>query len=199
MTGFLTPVLLASSSEYRKKQLSQLNIAFESAAPNCNETPLPGEHPRDLAMRLSRAKAQSMTAAHPGHIIIGSDQTAGVEDQTLGKPLSSEKAIEQLRLCRGQTATFYSGLCVLDTTQDKELTAVIETLVSFRHLTDSQIIAYIEKDKPLYCAGSFKCESLGISLFEKIESEDPSALIGLPLIRLTHFLMQLGVDVLTSR
>ncbi|VUD56579.1 Maf-like protein YceF [Thalassocella blandensis] len=196
MSGNTTPILLASSSEYRKKQLFQLGLPFESASPHCDERALAGETPKDLALRLSREKAHSLASEYPSHIIIGSDQTAACNGVLLGKPLTEDNAIAQLAMCRGQTVEFFSGICALNTSTGRELADTIRTSVKFRNLSDAQIRAYIQREQPLYCAGSFKCESLGISLFESINSEDPSALIGLPLIRLNHFLIDFGIDVL---
>lgn len=196
MTINVAQIVLASSSSYRKKQLSQLGLTFRDQAPNCDESPLIGESAQHLAQRLSREKAHSLAHNYPQHIIIGSDQTAECSGEILGKALSEEKAIEQLQLCNGKLVTFFSGIAVLNSNSGKLLEETVATHVHFRQLTHAQIEYYVRFDNPIYCAGSFKCESLGIALFSKIESEDPSALIGLPLIKLSEMLTAVGVDVL---
>ncbi len=191
-------IVLASSSQFRKKQLEQLNLPFISISPKVDETPLSNEIPRDLALRLSKEKALSLQQEYHNHVIIGADQTAEIEGQTLGKPLTLENAVKQLRLCQGKEVIFYSGVCVLDSAKNKVTVDTVETRVRFRDLSTQQIQHYVTTDQPLYCAGSFKCESLGISLFSKIESIDPSALVGLPLIRLNQMLFDAGIDVLSN-
>lgn len=198
MTTNVAQIILASSSSYRKKQLEQLGLAFCVQAPNCDESPLIGESAQHLAQRLSREKAHSLAHDYPQHIIIGGDQTAECRGEILGKPITEEKAIEQLHACNGKLVTFYSGVAILDSHSGELIEETVATHVHFRQLTHAQIEYYVKVDQPIYCAGSFKCESLGIALFSKIESDDPSALIGLPLIKLSEMLGVMGVDVLQS-
>ena len=200
-------IVLASSSIYRQKQLAQLGIHFSSASPDINENTHHGETPRDLAIRLSKQKAETIaerlthekTQIEHHHLIIGSDQTAEVGSQLLGKPLSYDNAINQLKLCSGQSVTFYSGLAVLDTKTQQTHAEAITTEVQFRVLNDKDIHSYIKIDNPIYCAGSFKCESLGISLFDYIRSDDPSALVGLPLIALNKLLLKFNFNILENQ
>lgn len=196
MTEKSSSLVLASTSEYRKQQLQQLRIPFTACAPSCDETPQNGESADELAQRLSLAKARSLKQGYSSHLIIGGDQTAQCKGRILGKPLSKEKALEQLLWCSASQVTFYSGLALVNSATHHEQVATIKTHVHFRTLNEQQIQRYIELDNPLYCAGSFKCEGLGISLFEKIESDDPSALIGLPLIALCNMLKEENFDVL---
>ncbi|WP_188151206.1 Maf family protein [Teredinibacter waterburyi] len=199
-------IILASSSPYRKLQLEQLGISFSCEPADIDETPRPNETCGVLAQRLSRDKALEI-AKRPEHancIIIGSDQTAECDGMQLSKPGTTDRAIAQLCHSQGKEVTFHTGLCVLrtpelqthDDANTQMLCDVIQTRVRFRALTLWQIHRYIELENPLDCAGSFKCEGLGISLFESICSDDPSALIGLPLIALNLFLFQLGLDLL---
>lgn len=206
-TPFPPKIVLASSSIYRQKQLAQFGIPFSSVSPDINESAYHGETPRDLAMRLSTQKAatvaerfvhdKNLTEHH--HLIIGSDQTAEVGSQLLGKPLSYDNAIHQLKLCSGQSVMFYSGVAVLNTKTQNTYTEVITTEVKFRALSDKDIHNYISIDNPIYCAGSFKCESLGISLFDHIRSDDPSALVGLPLIALNKLFLKFNFNILENQ
>lgn len=186
----LPPVLLASTSPYRAERLASLNLQFDLAKPDMDETPLPGETPFDLALRLAQGKARSLTKAYPGHLIIGSDQTAA-DDQgvLLDKPGSVARAVDQLSRCSGTSLTFYSGVALAGFSDDAW---VVTTEVVFRDLTREEIKRYIEKESPLHCAGSFKVEALGITLFQSVRSDDPNALIGLPLISLASKLRQVG-------
>ena len=156
---------------------------------------MPGEAPDALAARLAQAKAKSLQNAHPDQIIIGSDQVASLDTQILGKPGSVDRAQQQLRQMRGRSVVFYTGLCVLDTASGNCITAMDETTVSLRALSDEEIDRYIAVDNPLDCAGSFKVEALGITLFEQIHSTDPTALIGMPLIKLGQCLRELGIKL----
>lgn len=189
-------LLLASGSPYRRKQLEQLGRAFEWQAANIDETPSVDESPAELALRLGLGKARAVATNRDDYLIIAGDQTAALNTQILGKPGSKEQACRQLQRCSGQSVTFYSSLCVLDSNTGNWLSDVIPTQVTFRQLSARQIQRYVDKELPLDCAGSFKCESLGIALFESISSDDPSALIGLPLIRLVHRLYQFNYDIL---
>ncbi|MFL0808902.1 MAG: Maf family nucleotide pyrophosphatase [Agarilytica sp.] len=192
-------IVLASSSPYRKEQLEQLGLNPECIAPNVDESEIPDETPRDMAIRLSEKKAQSVASKLNGNaIIIAGDQTACLEGQRLRKPGNFNNACDQLRGCSGRTLSFHSGLCVHDRHSGKQQTLCVETRVSFRTLSDRQIEAYIKKEQPYNCVGAFKCESLGIGLFDKIESEDPSALMGVPLISLSKALFEFGLDILSD-
>ncbi|MFT5082252.1 MAG: septum formation protein [Lentisphaeria bacterium] len=191
-------IILASSSNYRKQQLQQLNLQFSCERPDIDESPLANEEMQATAIRLASQKAHAVAAKHRDEqIIIGADQTAELHGSILGKPHSIENAIAQLEQCSGQEVIFYSGICVLNSVTNLCLKTTVTTVVKFRSLSKQQIRHYIDRDSPLDCAGSFKCEGLGIALFESIESRDPTALIGLPLITLTDMLLQMGVDPLS--
>jgi septum formation protein len=187
------PILLASSSKYRAQLLRQLGIEFEQASPNIDESALVGESPDALVTRLSEQKARTLSVDYPEHIIIASDQIALTQNgDILGKPKTIDNAIRQLTSVNGEKVVFLTGLCVLSPSKGdvKWLKqSVIEPYtVYFRQLSEQQIINYVRRELPLDCAGSFKSEGLGISLFEKFEGQDPHALIGLPLIKLCSFL-----------
>ena len=185
-------ITLASTSPFRKELLQRLAIPFVTAAPDVDETPLANETATALVKRLSESKARAIAASHPG-LVIGSDQVATTGNNILGKPGSHERAFEQLRDLSGQRVTFQTGLCLLNTVTDEALMDVIPFIVKFRQLDDGQIERYLQQDRPYHCAGSFKSEGLGIALFEYMEGTDPTALIGLPLIRLTGMLSQAGI------
>lgn len=189
-------LILASTSPYRSKLLARLGLPFDTAAPRVDERPRPGEAPQTLVLRLAEAKARAVAPAHPSALIIGSDQVACIDDQILGKPGDRPRAIAQLELAAGRTLLFHTGLCLLNTRTGRAQTLVEPFRVQFRPLTRAQIEAYIDRDQPYNSAGSFKSEGLGIALFERMEGEDPSALIGLPLIRLVTLLESEGVDPL---
>lgn len=199
-------IVLASSSVYRQQQLAQLGVLFSSVSPNIDESAYPEETPHDLAIRLSIQKAATVAdtlardtaQTETDYLIIGSDQTANLNEHLLSKPLSYDKAVNQLKLCSGQSVMFYSGLAVLSTKTQKTYTQAITTEVKFRTLSDKEIHNYIKIDNPIHCAGSFKCESLGISLFDYIRSDDPSALIGLPLIALNKLLLKFSFNTLEN-
>jgi len=189
----MTPtVTLASTSPFRKELLQRLGIPFTTAAPDVDETPLANESAEALVRRLSEAKARAIASSHRG-LIIGSDQVAATGSKLLGKPGTHERALEQLRNLSGKQVTFHTGLCLLDTETDTVQVDVIPFSVKFRRLEDNQIERYLQRDQPYHCAGSFKSEGLGITLFEYMDGVDPTALIGLPLIRLTSMLMQSGI------
>ncbi len=192
-----TIIILASSSTYRQQQLKQLGLKFQSQSPNIEEEAKPGEKIQDTTERLSLQKALRIQEQNPNAVIIGSDQSAELDGATLSKPMTPQVAFEQLSRCSGRRVYFYTGLCVLSPNQSPQLTSVT-TEVTFRTLNDKQIRAYIQKESPLNCAGSFKCEGLGIALFKTIKSDDPSALIGLPLIMLNQLLLNVGIDALTA-
>jgi septum formation protein len=186
------PIVLASTSPFRKELLQRIGIDFETAAPDIDESPLPGEAPENLVKRLSEAKARVIGKIRPG-LIIGSDQVASVGDEILGKPGTHENAVAQLRKLSGKLVTFQTGLCLLNSASNQAQVDIIPFRVQFRELDAQQIERYLQADQPYNCAGSFKSEGLGITLFERMEGEDPTALIGLPMIRLTDMLMQAGL------
>lgn len=188
-------LVLASTSRYRGELLARLTLPFRSVAPNVDEAPLPGEAADALAARLARAKALAVATAHPGTLVIGSDQVAALEGAKLGKPGNAARAREQLAASSGREVTFHTAVCLVDarTAPPREHHALDTTRVVFRRLRDEEIERYVAAEKPLDCAGSFKVEGLGISLFERVENTDPTALIGLPLIALTRLLRDAGV------
>lgn len=189
-------IILASTSPYRRSLLSKLGLPFDSAKPDFDETALPGEEPAELALRLARGKAQSLANTYTNHLIIGGDQVAYLPpNQILSKPGNFVRAFEQLSACSGQTVTFYNGLCLLNSQTGRAQTAVEEFKVRFRPLSDVEIRRYLEREQPYDCAGSFKVESLGITLFESLEGRDPNALVGLPLILLTELLRNEGIEL----
>ncbi|SMF30578.1 septum formation protein [Alteromonadaceae bacterium Bs31] len=196
LTSSQTRIILASSSRYRRIQLQQLQLNFEAVSPSIDETPLMSEPAATLASRLAANKGLTVSrSSDTPAVIIASDQTASLGDTLLGKPGNEPRAIEQLQACSGHTVVFHTALWVSNGIEPA-LTDTVDTIVKFRKLSKQQVTSYIKKEQPLDCAGSFKCEGLGISLFESIQSEDPSALIGLPLIRLTSFLNHFGIHVI---
>lgn len=190
-------LVLGSSSPYRRAQLATLGLHFDCARPDIDETPQPGEAPGDLARRLAIAKARAVAPAFPDALVIGSDQAAWCEGEWIGKPGTAAAAANQLRALRGKTARFYSAVALLDTATGQLQDAVVTTEVTYRWLEDAQIAAYLQRDEPYDCAGSFKSEALGIAILAAVHSSDPTALVGLPLITLTNLLAQAGVDVLS--
>lgn len=191
-----TPLVLASSSVYRRQLLSKLGLPFECATPAVDESRQPGESPELLAGRLAESKARALAALFPAHLIIGSDQVACVDGRLLGKPGGRAGAIEQLQRAQGKPVRFYTGLYVFNSSEQRGLAGMDVTTVHFRPLHAHQIEAYVDREQPFDCAGGFKSESLGIALFERIDGDDPNALVGLPLIRLVSLLEQFGVEVL---
>ncbi len=190
-------LVLASTSRYRRELLSRLGLPFEVLAPDVDETPLVGELPSATALRLSRLKAQAAAASHPDALIIGSDQVLMLGSEQLGKPGNYENAFAQLKKMQGREMVFHTALTLLNSHSGHSQTRDVPTVVQLRPLSDAQIAAYLEKDAPYDCAGSAKSESLGIALMTRMESTDPTALIGLPLIALTEMLGNEGVDPLT--
>jgi septum formation protein len=184
------PLILASTSVYRRELLQRLRIPFEVISPNVDETPLTGESTLDLALRLANAKAAAVAKEHPHAWVIGSDQVADLCGAAIGKPGNFERALAQLQLMRGQTVTFYTALCLMKS--DIQTTLNVPTEVTFRKLPDDVLESYLLAEEPYDCAGSAKSEGLGISLLESIKSDDPTALIGLPLIALTGLLRDAG-------
>lgn len=188
-------LVLGSTSRYRAELLRRLGVDFESRAPGTAEDELAGETPSMRAMRLATAKATDAGAGLPDALVIGSDQVAELDGALLEKPGSIERAHAQLTACSGRTVNFHTALCLLDTRDGQLRTHLDLTQVHFRRLGATEIIRYIEREQPLDCAGSFKCEGLGISLFERIDNSDPTALIGLPMIALARLLRDAGVSV----
>ena len=190
------PLILASTSRYRRELLQRLRLPFEVIAPLVDEAPLPGEVPAVLAQRLAMAKARVVAAQHPGAIVIGSDQVADLHGQAIGKPGTHERAVAQLRSMRGQRITFQTAVAVVRADRGYAHGLLASVVVSFRDLSDAQIEHYLRTEQPYDCAGSAKCETLGIALLEAIDSDDPTALIGLPLIRTCRLLREAGLDPL---
>jgi septum formation protein len=186
-------LVLGSSSRYRRQLLERFCLPFTVAAANVDESPLPGESPIDLVARLARSKAQTVAARHRNSLVIGSDQLAVCGADVLGKPGSGERAIAQLKALSGQRVTFYTAVHLVHSDTGAEEGHVDATTVHFRRLTDAEIERYVERDKPYDCAGGFKVESLGIALFTRVESQDPTGLIGLPLIWLAGALRRHGL------
>lgn len=189
-------LILGSSSPYRRELLARLGLAFTCVAPEVDETPLTGEMPEAIALRLALAKAQAVAAAYPDALIVASDQVADVDGKPLGKPGNHDRAVRQLRALRGRRVVFHTALCLLDGASTRHQLDNVSTTVTFRHLGDAQIERYLERERPYDCAGSARIESLGIALVERIESDDPTALIGLPLVALVSMLAREGVDIL---
>ncbi|HET7633510.1 MAG TPA: Maf family nucleotide pyrophosphatase [Burkholderiales bacterium] len=188
-------LVLASTSTYRRMLLERLRLPFTCVAPEVDETPLPQEEPQSMALRLASAKARAGAEKFPAALIVGSDQVAVAAGTILGKPGSREAATQQLRLTRGASALFHTALCLLDAPSGSARTAVVTTRVRYRDYSDAQIARYLERDEPWQCAGSARLEALGITLIERLEGEDPTALIGLPLIALTTMLNAEGIEV----
>jgi len=191
-------IVLASTSPFRRELLQRLGMEFATASPNTDETRLPNETPENLVVRLAKAKARAVAGKYPDALIIGSDQVACVDGIVLGKPGDRDRAIAQLSRAAGKAVTFYTGLCLLNAATGKVQTRCEPFRVHFRRLTQAQIEGYVNLERPFNCAGSFKSERLGIALFERLEGDDPNALIGLPLIRLVAMLEVEGVDPLAS-
>jgi septum formation protein len=189
-------LVLASTSPYRRELLARLGLSFTAAAPGADETPLPGEAPAATALRLAEAKARAAGGAWPDALIIGSDQVADVDGEAVSKPGDHDHARAQLARLSGKTIVFHTGIALLDTKSGKCDSALVDVVSRFRLLAPAEIETYLQREHPYDCAGSVKSESLGIALFESIESDDPTALIGLPLIRLTSMLRAAGVRVL---
>lgn len=190
------PLILGSSSRYRKELLSRLQIPFETAAPDVDETPHSDESPKDLALRLALAKARAVAQKNPEAVVIGSDQVADLEGSPLGKPGNYTNATVQLQRMRGKTVIFQTALSVVCLATGYERTDLASVKVKFRNLTDAEIESYLRAEEPYDCAGSAKSEGLGIALLESIDNDDPTALVGLPLIRTCQMLREAGVKLL---
>ena len=189
-------IVLASTSKYRRELLARLGLPFEVASPQVDETALPDEAPQDTARRLAEAKARAVAARFPRAVIIGSDQVAVLEGVHLGKPGNHANALRQLRAMRGKEVVFHTALCLYDAASGRTQTRVVPFCVRFRDYSDAQIERYLQREQPYDCAGSARCEGLGIALIAEMRGDDPNALIGLPLIALTEMLAAQGLDVL---
>ncbi|MFI8383675.1 Maf family protein [Pseudomonas sp. NPDC079086] len=191
----MLPLMLASSSPYRRELLTRLHLPFTWSAPQIDETRHPNEDADTLVRRLSLEKAQALLATHPQHLIIGSDQVAVLGTQILGKPHTLERACEQLMAASGNSVTFLTGLTLLNSATGQQQTDCVPFTVHFRTLSEAQIMRYLTAEQPFDCAGSFKAEGLGISLFRNTEGSDSNSLIGLPLIRLVDMLQASGIEI----
>lgn len=189
-------LILASTSPARKLLLERLGLAFQVAPSRVDETPLPGEPPLAMVQRLARAKAEAVTEAHPGSLIIGADQVGVVGGEILGKPADHADAVRQLQRASGNSVTFLTALCLLNSATKNIQLETVPYSVTFRALTDEQIENYLRLEQPYHCALSFKSESMGVALCEKYAGDDPTALIGLPLIRLVRMLEREGLHLI---
>ena len=190
------PLVLGSTSRYRRELLERLNLPFEVTAPHVDETPLPGEAPRALALRLALAKAKAVARQHPEAVVIGSDQVADLAGEPLGKPGQHERAVQQLRAMRGRSVVFQTAVAVVCLESGFEQMSLAPVEVKFRDLSDAEIESYLQAEQPYDCAGSAKSEGLGIALLESIHNDDPTALVGLPLIRTCQMIRAAGVALL---
>lgn len=190
------PLVLGSTSPYRRELLSRLRLPFITVSPEVDETPWPGESPSSLAQRLALAKARAVAALHPEAVVIGSDQVADLQGTPLGKPGDHARATRQLQQMRGQAVLFHTAVAVVCADSGFAQQAMAEVRVRFRSLSDGEIEAYLRAETPYDCAGSAKSEGLGIALLSAIESDDPTALIGLPLIRTCQLLREAGVRLI---
>ncbi|WP_342058721.1 Maf family protein [Aeromonas sp. OTU364] len=190
-----TTLILASTSRYRKALLEKLGLPFQSASPEVDESPQPGESADTLVSRLAHAKASAIARQHDQGLIIGSDQVCVCDGRILGKPGTVDNAVAQLMMAQGKSITFYTGLCVLDAANGRAEQLVEPFTVHFRSLDEAALRRYVAAEMPLDCAGSFKCEGMGIMLFKGLEGRDPNALIGLPLIGLIELLARHGLNL----
>lgn len=191
-------LILGSTSVYRRELLGRLNVPFSVESPDVDETPRPGEQPADLAQRLALAKALAVAARFPDCVVIGSDQVADLEGQPLGKPGTHERAVAQLRQMRGKTVVFQTAVAVVCLETGFSQQSLAPVRVQFRPLDDAEIESYLRLEQPYDCAGSAKSEGLGIALLDAIENDDPTALVGLPLIRTSRMLRAAGIALLTG-
>lgn len=189
-------LVLASTSPFRKALLDRLKLPYSCASPDIDESPLANEPIEEMVVRLACEKAAAVAEQHGNALIIGADQSAVLEGEILTKPGNFENAVKQLRKASGKRIVFQTGLCLLNTRTGSRQSACIPYTVEFRELTDPMIEQYLRKEEPYNCAGSFKSEGLGITLFRRFEGEDPNALVGLPLIKLTEFLENEGFNIL---
>lgn len=191
------PLILASSSQYRREVLQKLHIPFECISPDIDETPLAIESPEQTSLRLAESKARKVAESQPNALIIGCDQVATVDGLQIGKPGSHENAVKQLSMLSGKEVVFHSALCLYDSGNLHMQSTIVPYFVKFKTLTPQQIETYLRLEQPYDCAGSAKSEGMGIALLEYMRGDDPNALIGLPLIALVNMLKQAGVDVLS--
>lgn len=198
-SGVQRALVLGSTSRYRQELLQRLRIPFTVAAPDVDETPQPGEAPAALAQRLALAKAHAVAAAFPDAVVIGSDQVADLDGLPLGKPGTHERAVTQLRQMRGRTVIFQTAVAVVCQASGFEQASLAAVKVRFRHLSDEAIENYLRAEQPYDCAGSAKSEGLGIALLEAIDSDDPTALVGLPLIRTCRLIEAAGIRLLDAK
>ena len=194
----LPPLILGSTSRYRRELLERLRLPFTVVAPEVDEAPLPGEAPAALAQRLALAKARAVAELHPQAVVIGSDQVADLDGHALGKPGGHERALAQLQQLSGRQAVFHTAVAVVRADTSFEAVALAPVTVRFRTLCVDEIERYLRLEEPYDCAGSARCETLGIALLEAIDSDDPTALVGLPLIRTCRMLREAGIDVLRA-
>ena len=191
-------LVLGSTSRYRRELMQRLCIPFDVAAPDVDETPQDGESPHDLACRLALAKARAVAALHPDAVVIGSDQVADLDGEPLGKPGTHERAVAQLQRMRGRTVVFQTAVAVVCQNTGFAQTDLAAVRVVFRNLSDAEIETYLRTEQPYDCAGSAKSEGLGIALLESINNDDPTALVGLPLIRTSRMLRAAGIALLSA-
>jgi septum formation protein len=196
MSQLQRALILGSTSRYRRELLERLRVPFDVISPDVDETPLTGEAPHTLATRLALAKAKAVAALHPDAVVIGSDQVADLNGEPLGKPGTHERAVVQLQRMRGQTVVFQTAVSVVCQASGFEQTELAQIKVRFRDLSDTEIEAYLRAEEPYDCAGSAKSEGLGIALLDAIDNDDPTALIGLPMIRTARLLRAAGIDLL---
>ena len=196
MSKLQRALILGSTSRYRRELLERLRVPFDVVSPDVDETPLTGEAPYALAIRLALAKAKAVAALHPSAVVIGSDQVADLNGEPLGKPGTHERAVLQLQRMRGQTVVFQTAVSVVCQASGFEQTELAQIKVRFRDLSDAEIEAYLRAEEPYDCAGSAKSEGLGIALLDAIDNDDPTALIGLPMIRTARLLRAAGIDLL---
>jgi septum formation protein len=196
MSKLQRALILGSTSRYRRELLQRLRVPFDVVSPDVDETPHPSEAPSDLAMRLALAKAKAVAALHPNAVVIGSDQVADLNGEPLGKPGTHERAVLQLQKMRGQTVVFQTAVSVVCQASGFEQTELAQIKVRFRELSDAEIEAYLRAEEPYDCAGSAKSEGLGIALLDAIDNDDPTALIGLPMIRTARLLRTAGIELL---
>lgn len=192
------PLVLGSTSRYRRALLERLGLPFEVAAPDVDETALPGERPAQTALRLAEAKARAVAGRYADALVIGSDQVADCDGRPVGKPGDRARAIEQLRALSGRTVVFHTGVALVDAASGRCHRELVDVASTFRTLDDAQIARYLDREQPYDCSGSVKSEALGIVLFDRIASDDPTALIGLPLIALGRLLRAEGVEPLLA-
>ena len=196
MSKLQRALILGSTSRYRRELLERLRVPFDVVSPEVDETPLVNEAPHALATRLALAKAKAVAALHPNAVVIGSDQVADLNGEPLGKPGTHERAVSQLQRMRGQTVVFQTAVSVVCQASGFEQTELAQIKVRFRDLSDAEIEAYLRAEEPYDCAGSAKSEGLGIALLDAIDNDDPTALIGLPMIRTARLLRDAGIDLL---